>query len=184
MAERVAREARACGLPDDGVELIRHAHDLAMRARATLLLDGHHPMYLHPGRTVLVSMRDGGLRDPVALAAAALLDTRLTGGEATPREIATQIGDAIRRFVESVPRPASSRLVEELVSSPESVVRVALSEQLDQLRHARLWAEPSVAREVLDESRRIYLPVAERVTEDLARRFRWLCARLERRSGT
>ncbi len=184
MAERVAREARRCGVPEDGVELIQRAHEVAMGTRATLVPDDHHPMYLHPGRTVLVSMRDGGLRDPVALAASALLDTRMPGGDAPRAQVAADVGEVVSAFLESVPRPGSSRLVEDLVSAPEPVVRVALAEQLDQLRHARLWAGHSTAQEVLDESRRLYLPVAERLGGDFGRRFRWLCSRLERRSGT
>lgn len=184
MGARVAGEARRCGVPEDGLALIQRAHDLAMGNRDTLVPDDHHPMYLHPGRTILVSIRDGGLRDPVALAASALLDTRMPGGEAPRPQVAADVGEVVCAFLESVPRPDSSRLVEELVTAPDPVVRVALAEQLDQLRHARLWADASTAQEVLDESRRIYLPVAERLGGDFGRRFRWLCSRLERRSGT
>lgn len=184
MAERVCREARAYGLDDEGVDLVRRAHDLAMAMRADLVPDDHHPMYLHPGRTVLVSLRDGEVRDPEALAAAALVDTRMHRGEATSDEVGRRLGERVRDFREAIPRPSDARVVEELVSATDSVRRVALSEQLDQLRHIRLWAEAPRALEVLDEAGRIYVPIADRTAEDLARRFRWLCARLERRSRT
>lgn len=184
MAERVVREALAYGIHEAGVELIQRAHGLAMETRAEFVPDDHHPMHLHPGRTVLVTMRDGGLREPVALAAAALLDTRMAGGEPTREHITERCGSEVSAFVDSVPRPGASTLLEDLVAASDAVVRVALSEQLDQLRHARLWAEPERAQEVLGESRQIYLPVAERMAGDFGRRFRWLCSRLERRSST
>lgn len=82
------------------------------------------------------------------------------------------------------PRTDPDTLLERLVTAPEPARLVALAERLDHARHLHLgdraaWA--GVHRETCE----IYLPVAERTHDVLARRLRWWCGTFaERFLGT
>lgn len=82
------------------------------------------------------------------------------------------------------PRTDPDTLLERLVTAPESARLVALAERLDHARHLHLgdraaWA--GLHRETCE----IYLPVAERTHDVLARRLRWWCGTFaERFLGT
>ena len=75
MAASVLRTARTFGMPREDLPLLSRAHALAMEPRVAALADDHHPLYLHPGRTVLVLLRDAEVRDVVLLATAAVTES-------------------------------------------------------------------------------------------------------------
>jgi hypothetical protein len=186
MASSVARTARSFGVEAAGVALLSRAHALAMGPRVRALGDDdHHPLYLHPGRTVLILLRDVGVTDPVVLAAAALTeseDVAFRIGLAAVREAA---GDAVAELVRAVPLPGGETLAEALVTAEEPVRLVALAERLDHARHGHLREADAAWRRALhDEVGAVYLPVAERTDPRLAQRYRhwWrvFATRLER----
>ncbi|MDT8340116.1 MAG: hypothetical protein RQ751_01270 [Longimicrobiales bacterium] len=157
------------------------AHEVAMAPRHAVLDDDHDPRYLHPGRSALIALGDGQVRDPVLVAAALLfesLDARL-GPQAA--EVAAIGSDAVARGWEvaaALPRPEDEALAERLVCAGEGERVVALAEWLDQLRHLRHWAGAECVRDAHRLTREVYLPVAERTGGALARRLRWWLRRV------
>lgn len=173
MAASVASAARAFGLRPDGVALVGRAHALAMRPRVRALHDDHHPLYLHPGRVVLVLLRDARVTDPTLLAAAVVTESEDADFRIAPDEVRTTLGDAVAELIGRVPMPRSDALAEVLVTAEEDVRLVALSERLDHARHAHLReADEAWRRGLHEEIGAVYLPVAERTHPVLAQRYR------------
>jgi hypothetical protein len=186
MAASVAAAARTAGLPDEAIDLVGRAHALAMAPRLHALDDDHHPAYLHPGRSVLVLLRDVGPLPAETLAAAAVhetVDDELRVGHSAVRR---ELGDAVADLVGSLPRPGDERLAERLVTLEEGPRLAALAERLDQLRHAHLRPDRDW-RAAHEEAGTTWLPVAERTHARLADRYRnWhraFARRLEKRGG-
>ena len=175
MSDRVERTLLSAGVDGSGRDLVRAAIETAMARRSAAIDDDHHPDYLHPGRTVVVLLDDVGLIDPVALAAAGLLDTRRSDLEAPVSEVAERVSPAVADFRSAVPRPGSDALVEELLVSEPDVLLVALAERLDQVRHAQFWGNRPEARAAHREACDVYLKMAERTHAKLAARYASWC---------
>ena len=175
MSDRVDRTAAALGVDRSGRDLIGTALEAAMARRVAAIDDDHDPDYLHPGRTVVVLMDDVGLVDPVALAAAGVLDTRRGDLEPSDREVTEHVSAAVTAFRNAVPRPESDTLLEDLLASGHDVVLVALAERLDQIRHAHMWGDRAEARAAHQEASEVYLKMAERVHARLAARYTQWC---------
>lgn len=171
MQESVARVARANGVSDGDVALLVRGHEMAMGPRLVALPDQEHPSFLHPGRTVLVLIRDAGVLDGVVLAAAALVESRrpdLRVDEATLRAgMPAEVAD--RRA--AVPGREQPGLAEALVTADAATRTVALAEHLDHLRHLHMLPDRGDWPELFDEAERIWGPVAERTHPELARRY-------------
>ena len=146
-----------------------------MAPRLAVIDDDHDPDYLHPGRTIVVLLDDVGLADPVALAAACLLDTRREDLEAPDGEVTKRVSPAVTAFRNAVPRSSSSTLLEDLLASGSDIVLVALAERLDQVRHAHLWGNLAEARAAHEEVSEVYLKMAQRTHAQLARRYLSWC---------
>ncbi len=182
MAASVVRSARSAGVDDEGLELLSRAHLLAMEPRMRLLRDDHHPQFLHPGRTVLILLRDGGVTDGGVLSAAAVTESEDASLRVDPERVADVLGDGVRSIADRAPRSDSEVLAEELISAPTDVRLVALAERLDHLRHAHLRTrDESWRRRVHSQAESVYLPVAERTDPLLARRYRHWCRTFPRR---
>jgi (p)ppGpp synthase/HD superfamily hydrolase len=170
MEGRVARTVEDAGLAPDAVALVVAAHRLAMGPRLDRILDPHDPDFLHPGRTALILLLDTQLRDPVALAAAALVESERDELRVGRDAIEDTLGDAVGVFVGSVPI-SEEGLVEALVTAPEAVRTVALAERLDHCRHAKFWVDRDAQVRIHDQAETVFGPVAERTDPALARRF-------------
>lgn len=182
MAASVTRTARSFGVSPEGIALLGRAHALAMEPRRAAFTDDHHPLYLHPGRTVLVLLRDASCLDGHVLAAAALTETEDEALRIREEAVRAVVGDAVADLVVAVPAPWSESLAEDLVVAEESVRLVALAERLDHLRHGHLRdADHAWRRAVLAQAEAIYLPVAERTHPRLAQRYRHWCRAFARR---
>jgi (p)ppGpp synthase/HD superfamily hydrolase len=175
MSDRVERTLRTAGVDYSGRDLIGTAIETAMSRRLAVIDDDHHPDYLHPGRTVVILLDDVGLAEPVALAAAGLLETRRDDLEAPDGEVSERVGPAVTEFRSAVPRPGSATLLEDLLASEPDVVLVALVERLDQVRHAQFWGNRSEARAAHEEACEVYLKMAERTHAKLAARYASWC---------
>ena len=175
MSVRIERTARAAGVDRSGTDLIGTAIKAAMAPRLAVIDDDHDPDYLHPGRTVVVLLDDVGLADPVALAAACLLDTRRGDLEAPDREVSEHVSPAVTAFRGAIPRSGSATLLEDLLASEHDIVLVALAERLDQVRHGHLWGNLSEARAAHREATEVYLKMAERTQARLAARYASWC---------
>jgi (p)ppGpp synthase/HD superfamily hydrolase len=182
MAASVRRTARSFGMEPDGVALVSRAHALAMEPRILALSDDHHPLYLHPGRTVLILLRDASCVNGTVLAAAALNESEDEAFRIGDAAIRASVGDEVAEIVRAVPSPYSTALAEELVVADEGVRLVALAERLDHLRHGHLRdADPGWRRAVHAQAQSVYLPVAERTHPRLAQRYRHWCRTFARR---
>ena len=175
MADRLDRTATMHGVGETGRLLIGQGFRAAMVPRLEVIPDDHHPNYLHPGRTAAILLDDVGLNEPVALAAACLVDTQWPELEPSNAEVLDRAGQAVLDFRECVPRPGSERLLEDLLGSESQVGLVALAERLDHLRHAHLWGDLEAARAAHVEGSRVYLAMAERTHPLLARRYTHCC---------
>jgi len=168
----------AFGAADRGAVLA--AYDLAMERRLPELGDEHFDS-LHPGRTLRILLQDAVERDPIALAVAALLDSweprlrpdaaeaALTAWGADP-DRAGRIAHARA----ATPLPPDGALLEELVVCPPPLLRAAVAEALDHMRHLHLhprdqWRE----RWTLIET--CYRPAATRAHPKLAARIARSC---------
>ena len=175
MADRVDRTAVAAGVDRSGRDLIGTAMEAAKKPRLAVIHDDHDPDYLHPGRTVVVLLDDVGLADPLALAAACVLDTRRGDLEPPDREVTERVSADVTAFRGAVPRPGSDTLLEDLLASEPDVILVALAERLDQVRHAHMWGNLAEARAAHQEASDVYLKMAERTHTLLAARYTHWC---------
>jgi len=182
MAVSLARTARSFGVSPEGIALLGRAHALAMKPRVAAFDDDHHPLYLHPGRTVLVLLRDVACVDGAVLAAAALAESEDAALRVTDASVRADLGARVADLVRAVPSPGSRSLSEELLGVGESVCLVALAERLDHLRHAHLRdADEAWRRSIHAQAEAVYLPMAERTHPRLAQRYRHWCRTFARR---
>lgn len=173
MAVNLPRVAQEFGVTPEGVARLNTAHALAMAPRVTALRNQRDPVYLHPGHTVLILLRDAGIVDPVILCAAALTESEDSAFRIVPDRIRAEVGEDVAGLVAAVPMPRRETLAEELIAAPERVRLVALAERLDHLRHAHMReVDQAWRRAVHEEAMRVYLPVAERTHGKLAARYR------------
>ncbi len=175
MSARVERTARSIGVDRSGRDLIAAAIEEAMAPRLAVMDDDHDPDYLHPGRSVVILLDDVGMTDPVALAAAGLLDTRRADLELCDDDVTSKVSPAVAAFRGAVPRPGSATLLEDLLASEPEVILVALAERLDQVRHAHQWGDLPQARVAHQEASDVYLKMAERANARLAARYTQWC---------
>jgi len=181
MAARVRRTSQAAGMDNPGIDLVGTAIETAMAPRLAVIDDDHHPDYLHPGRTVVILLDDVRFTDPVALAAASLLDTRRDDLEVPDGEVTERVSSEVTAFRSAVPRAGSVTLLEDLLASEPEVVVVALAERLDQVRHAHLWGDLSEAPALYEEASEVYWKMAERTHTRLAARYAVWCRTFKER---
>lgn len=176
-------------------DLVLEALDRAMAPRRRRLNDDHDPRFLHPGRTVLVALEDGGLRDPGDLAVAAVLESFSPELRGAPGVTVGDDGDGnapgtggtrwtrmsdsegpldwVFDEARALGSWTDADRAERILSVREELQVVALAEWLDQLRHLRHWADHEVQELAGRVTWNLYLPLAQRVSEPLARRFEW-----------
>jgi (p)ppGpp synthase/HD superfamily hydrolase len=181
-AARLETSARQAGVGEQPLTVLRNAVELALGRRAQRFPDPHHGDFLHPVRNALILLSDAGTADPHALTAAVLLDTEDIACSIAPDAARALAGAEVADILAEVPAPAAAgeRLLELLVTARPLSQLVALAERLDHVRHLHLrpteqW--PGAHADVL----RVYLPLADRVHETLARRFRWWADAFARR---
>lgn len=172
MAASVRSTAASRGQPLEAIDLLTRAHALAMAPRAEALDDDHHPAYLHPGRTVLVLLRDVGEVPLDALCAAAVHETEDGHLRVSNDAVREALGDRIADLRGSLPLPGDERLLERLVTLEPGALLAALAERLDQLRHAHLREDHEWWSAIYEEAGAVWVPVAERTHPRLADRYR------------
>jgi (p)ppGpp synthase/HD superfamily hydrolase len=181
MAASIVRTARGYGVDPQGLSVVSGAHALAMGPRVAALPDDDHPLYLHPGRTVLVLLLDAGVSDAGVLAAAALSESEDADLRVAGSTVAVELPEDVAALVAAVPWADAPDLAETLVSAPESVRLIALAERLDHLRHAHLRDDAGWRARVHAQAVSVYAPVAERTHPRLAGRYRHWCRMFARR---
>lgn len=182
MAASLVRAARFTGVGPDGIHALSQAYALAMEPRVAALEDDHHPLFLHPGRSVLVLLRDVFCKDGPLLAAAALVESEDAQLRVSTSDVRAGLGAEIADLVGAVPLPGTDSLAEALVTADRRVRLLALAERLDHLRHAHLReADERWRADAHAEACAIYWPVAERTHPRLAQRYAHWCRAFAKR---
>ena len=173
MAEKLAVYATRAGVNDVG--LVSDAYHIAMRPRLQFLPDVFHPDMLHPARTALILIENARCTDSGLLAAAQVTETLLPELRVGSDDVAA-LGDDVAQIAGAVPNPLDcdrESLVEQLVTAEPEIAMIAVAERLDHARHLHM-REDAAWRDYYDETVAVYLPLADRVHEELARRLeRW-----------
>jgi hypothetical protein len=181
MAASVAATAARKGLSAADVVGIVTAVRLAMGPREKAIADDHDPAFLHPGRVALILLHDTEAPDPLSLQTAILLESRDPVLRLDPSTIRSVVGRHAADALASVPRPGQSDLAERLVTLDAGLRTAALAERLDHLRHEHLREPVTPWPELWRETATVWLPVAERTSQPLARRYRHWVRTFERR---
>jgi len=174
----VATALRKGVLPGD-VDLLRRGLAVAMEPRLARIDDDHHPAFLHPGRTALILLHDVAPVPVRSLRAAVLLESR-DAEYAPARERVLELlpedeGEEWASLADLVRDRQSESLAERLVTLPPEHLLAALAERLDHLRHEHLREPATSWRDLVDETERLWAPLAERTSPALTRRYRhWL----------
>ena len=201
MAARIARAAERAGVASEGVSTLLVAYTAAMTPRESgpsAPPTDKHPVFLHPGRTVLILLEDLGETDACVLAVGALAESRDQELRADPVDVAQALAGFADRAAETFQwwerlptplwrqevgaitmKPSSDQdFLERAVTAPEPLRRVVLSEALDHLRHAHLWPSKLDRARAVQLAERVLAPVADRTHPVLARRFAWWIRRV------
>lgn len=182
MAASLVRTARSMGVSAEGIKLVSSGYALAMEARAGVLGDDRHPAFLHPGRSVLILLRDVGCLDAATLAAATVVESEDAELRAKPTLVRDALGADVAALAESVPMPGGESLAYDLVTADERVRLIALAERLDHLRHGHLRdADHAWRAAVHRQALAVYLPMAHRTQPRLAQRYEHWCRTFARR---
>lgn len=174
MAEKLGVYAERAGVAD--VALVTDAYHLAMQPRLARLGNVFHPDMLHPARTALILMENVGCTDANVLAAATVTETLDPKIRIAPSVIGSTLGTGVARLNAQVPQPLDTEetLLELLVTAERDVALIALAERLDHARHLHM-REPAAWRAYFDQTVSVYMPMAERVNDDLFARYqRWV----------
>ncbi len=177
MATSVSAALRGRGLPPSDQTTVLDALGCAMVPRERLLVDDHHPAFLHPGRSILIILHD--VRDRTghaALALAALHESRDDELRVEAGDAARVVGGTLAEALAGLPRPGQADLAEELVLLERPAALAVVAEQLDHLRHLHLRDDLAPDRAaVCEEVAHVWGPFAERVDPRLGVRFaHWL----------
>jgi (p)ppGpp synthase/HD superfamily hydrolase len=174
MAEKLGVYAERAGVRN--VALVTDAYHIAMQPRLAHLAGVFHPDMLHPARNALILIENVGCSDANVLAAAAVTETLSLEMRVPGAEIRAALGASVAELAAQVPDPLATEdsLIEELVTAQRDVVLIALAERLDHARHLHM-RDPSVWHPYFEQTVSVYLPVAERVNDDLFNRYhRWM----------
>lgn len=169
MGQKLVVYAQRAGVID--LDLIARAYNIAIQPRLEFFSDVFHHDMLHPARNALILIEQAGCRDPHVLAAAIVTETLYP----EVRVSADALGNAVHVLADQVPNPLDDveSLVERLVTAERDVGLIAVAERLDHARHLHMRPQ-SEWPGFYDGAVSVYLPLAERVDEDLFRRFqRW-----------
>jgi hypothetical protein len=181
MATSVVSAGARAGLSDSETGRLEAAFRLAMIPREAHLPDDHDPAFLHPGRVILILLRDAGVTELDSLQVGALLESRDPLLRVARDVIEAEFGGAVAEARSAVPAPGADGLAERLVTLEPALATAALAERLDHLRHEHLREPVTPWRALADEVALVWLPVAERTSEPLARRYRHWLRTFERR---
>lgn len=194
MEERLLRVASERGLDRGALDLLGRSFRRAVGVRARTLPSDHHPAFLHPARTALILLDDVGETRPATLVLGVLAESRSpelrvpAEGPAGAGPLLREAGSGAQEWWDALPQPewdgsapgregdvadADARLLEELVTAPEPVRRVALAEALDHLRHAHRWEREADRIRAARLARGVFGPLSARVHPQLERRLAW-----------
>lgn len=175
MDASVTAAAARKGISRTEIDRLATALRVAMAPRKAKIEDDHDPAFLHPGRVALILLRDTDTTDLSTLALGVLMESRDPAFGASDQEVRVAMGDRIADARASIPTPGAVDLTERLVVLETATAIAALAERLDHLRHEHLRLPVAPWDELWREVHDIWLPVADRTSEPLARRYRhWL----------
>ncbi len=175
MAASVVAVATRHGFGQPEVSRIDRALKEAMRPREVALTDDHHPAYLHPGRVALILLNDVPDATAESIELAVLIESRDPELRVGDDLVRAQVGEGVAAARATIPSPGSEDLTERLVTLDDATALATLAERLDHLRHEHLRDRVTPWPQMVEEVSAVWLPVADRRSSTLARRYRhWL----------
>lgn len=148
---------------------------LAMQPRERAIADDHDPTFLHPGRVALILLRDVETVTSRSVLLGVVLESRDRALRVSDAALGAECDPELVTARAAVPEPGAPDLAERLVTLPADVVSAALAERLDHLRHEHLRVPAVPWSGLVDEVERVWLPVSERTSPILSRRYgHWL----------
>jgi hypothetical protein len=182
MATRLERALEGHGVTRSNREAILQAHgEAGVFREAFLPPDEDHPDWLHPGRTLLVLLDDGGIRDRDLLVLAAGVDQRepqhIPAGTRRSLEAAGFPLFAEGFGGESDPDEEAGWLEAAILLDPGSLT-LLVAEGLDLVRHLHLLPPSASRARAAHRGVNLLAPLAYRIGGTLERRFRWWTRRV------
>lgn len=175
MAASVVAVATRHGLGPPEVSRIERALAEAMGPRNVALTDDHHPAFLHPGRVALILLNDVPDASAESIVLAVLIESRDPELRVGDERVRAELGERVSAARAAIPSPGSEDLAERPVTLNDGAALATLVERLDHLRHEHLRDPLTPWPELVEEVSSIWLPVADRRSPALGRRYRhWL----------
>jgi hypothetical protein len=192
MQGRLERVLGSAGLAPEDVEGVTTSFQMAIHLRSAYVGGEADHRFLHPARSLLVLLEDGGERGPDLLAAAPLVES------VEPQLVGVEVQEAphpIRTLLRGLPilpgglggtagEDVEAGWLEALVLVEPGMQRLILSEALDQLRHLHLRPDGPFRDRILRRAERVLVPLAQRAGGGLDQRFRWWWSRVGRHLGS
>jgi hypothetical protein len=182
MATRIERALEGHGFLEGEREAVLTAHGEAGLFRAGFLPpDEDHPDWLHPGRTLLVLLEDGGVRDPELLKLGAGLDQREPAWipvDTRQTLVAADFPFFATGFGGEVHPEEEAHWLEAALLLDSGLLTLMVAEGLDLVRHRHLLPPTPVRLRAAQRGVNLLTPLAYRVGGTLERRFRWWTRRV------
>ncbi len=192
MQQRLEGVLTLAGLAPKEASLAMESFRMAMDLRGAFVVEEDDHRFLHPARSLLVLLQDGGERRPDLLAAAPLVESLEPDLLGEVAAVAPEPIEAVLAGLPALPGglgetagpDAEARWLEELVLAEPGIQKLILSEALDQLRHLHLRPDGPFRNRILRRAEGILVPLAHRVGGALDRRMGWWWNRVGQRLGT
>ena len=191
MERRLERALASADVAPETAALALASFRMAIQLRGAFVVEEADHRFLHPARSLLILLEDGGGRSADLLAAAPLvesLEPHLVGGVAVDAPEST---GAVLAELPALPGglggtagpDVEARWLEGLVLAEPGMQKLILSEALDQLRHLHLRPDGPFRNRILRRAEEILVPLASRVGGVLDRRMGWWWRRVGHRLG-
>ena len=173
----------------NALQLAEKAHDGQLRKPSKENPKGE-PYIVHPMRVALVLIEELGLKDHAAICAALLHDViEDTDGRIGVGHIEEQFGKTVALMVSVLTKPPAKPNIEralqlkvyyDRISKSNIPTRlVKLADRLDNLRDIVEINDRDFQKQYLEETREIYLPLAEEADDYLRDEIEVLCEKLD-----
>lgn len=182
MVARLERTLDVYGIPvEDRLKILRAHGEAGVFREGHVPPDEDHPDWLHPGRTLLVLLEDGKVRDPQVLSLAPSLDqlypVRIPS---SPRNTLDEIGFPFLGggLGGHADADEDQQWLEAALELEPALLTLLVAEGLDQVRHLHLLPPSAFRTQFVGRGVNLLAPLAYRIGGTLERRFRWWTRRV------
>lgn len=173
------------GLTFREFQLIMLAYRLSKYGHRNQKRDGGGRYFEHPKRVALILMDECGIVSPDTTIVSLLHDIKEDSFILTWDDIEIIFGKKIRKMIETLTKnkKLSKSLRDEeyshkLLIAPREVKTVKLADRLDNIRDMKGWPLEKI-KEYIEETARVFLPMAKETNEYLYREINKICERYQ-----